>query len=454
MLEGAQRGLATALAWLAASPASAGPAENRQAALAAALHLETTQNADGSWGASEDIRPVYTASAVEALRAFNRHGPGHFRGLTWLENHAMQNVDYRARRLAALAPHGDDVGEDRESLKQSFSQISSADSGWGLSQAYAPSVRDSALVLLAFAQIGVAPDVTAQVQAALDLLGTAQEGDGGYRLAAGTASDAVLTALVLRALAGYVGFDPGVAAVGNAAAAFLQGAVAPGSSPLEKGQAALALLRWAPGTTGADPLIDSLVATQAPDGSWEGDVYVTAEALWALAARLGTDAASFQQVVALPDMGLRSAINLAIGRNRGDTLRRGDLLELASLDARSFGISDLSGLEQATNLGFLDLRNNQVTDVTPIAALTNAVILLQNNPWAGQLCDVTGEGAVDVRDALLASRIASGDLAPSLLQKTKTDVAPTSGPGNGVVDVLDAVVVTRGASGAAIPVCQ
>ena len=83
-----------------------------QAAFMAAAHLYQSQNADGSWGHTEDVRPLYTASAVVALRSYTNgsyyrgsylpaHDPNirelpqraHYRGITWLENHAMGNVD-------------------------------------------------------------------------------------------------------------------------------------------------------------------------------------------------------------------------------------------------------------------------------------------------------------------------------------------------------------------------
>jgi hypothetical protein len=87
----------------------AGTAEYLQGAQDAVGFLSASQNADGSWGASEDVRAVYTAAAVEGLRAFNVRGSAYLSGITWLENHAMSNTDFGARRIVALAPHGDNL---------------------------------------------------------------------------------------------------------------------------------------------------------------------------------------------------------------------------------------------------------------------------------------------------------------------------------------------------------
>ena len=44
------------------------------------------------------------------------------------------------------------------------------------------------------------------------------------------------------------------------------------------------------------------------------------------------------------------------------------MLTLTSLSADELGITDLSGLEYASNLTSLSLRDNQITDFSPVAA--------------------------------------------------------------------------------------
>ena len=445
------------LVLLLMSPSAlAGPVENAAAAAAATVWLAdpNTQNADGSWGDSEDIRSLYTAAAVETLRAYGQRNGAYFRGITWLENHAMLNVDYGARRISALAPHGDDVAGDVNFLAESFSEILDSAAGWGLSHAYAPSPRDSALALLGLDEIGRPVELGNEIPEALGFLKASQGGDGGWPLGDGTTSDPIVTSLVLRAFARYTDLDPTLVASGDQAKTFLENTVTSASPPLEQSHAVLALLKWTAGAADVTLLVDSLVNAQDPNGSWDSDVYLTATVLRALAARLGLDDGALQEVLPIGDLGLRSAINLGIGGNRGDALRRGDLQSLTSLDANGFGIADLSGLEEAVNLTFLDLRNNEISDLTPILGiLGQAVVWLQNNPWAGQLCDVVDDGQIDSGDALRVSRIMLGDYVPSLLESTRSDVAPPGGPGDGVVNSGDVLLVLQEASGDSVPVC-
>ncbi len=448
---------AAAILLLVPLSARAGAAENAQAALDAAawLELESVQNPDGSWGSDSAVRALYTAAAAEALRAYNRRGSAYFRGVAWLENRAMANLDYRARRISALAAHGDDVSEDQGALEASFSDVPAASSGWGLSGLYAPSPLDTAVALLALGEIALSPDLETKVQSALTSLQASQLGDGGWPVASETSGDPLVTALVVRALKQHVGLDGSVVANGDQAVAMLLANVDAASSALARSHAALAVLQWTPGSAAADALIDSLVSDQAANGSWGADAYVTAMGLRSLTAKLGTDDPSRHDVIPVGDLVIRSMINLTLGRNRGDALRRADVENITSLDLNGQGIESLAGLDAFTSLEYLDLRNNQITDVTPLLGLTGLeTILLQNNPWAGLLCDVNDDGAVNAADGLLALRITAGDLDPTLLQQTKADITPTSGPGDGSVDGTDTVLVMRASAGVPIPVCS
>ena len=84
---------------------------------------------------------------------------------------------------------------------------------------------------------------------------------------------------------------------------------------------------------------------------------------------------------------LRSAIIEELGLPPDHDLTADDLSELTHLRARSAGIADLSGLEAAGNLQELDLRDNDIRDISPLAGLTDLRWLsLRENP---QLRDVT-----------------------------------------------------------------
>lgn len=63
-----------------------------------------------------------------------------------------------------------------------------------------------------------------------------------------------------------------------------------------------------------------------------------------------------------------------------------DMLGLTSLKAASWGITDLTGLEYATNLSELELHFNQVSDLSPLAGLTELQRLVLNN---NQISDIS-----------------------------------------------------------------
>ncbi len=63
-----------------------------------------------------------------------------------------------------------------------------------------------------------------------------------------------------------------------------------------------------------------------------------------------------------------------------------DMLGLIMLDANDLGISDLTGLEFATNLTELDLHGNEIVDISPLSGLTGLTYL---NLWINQISDIS-----------------------------------------------------------------
>ena len=82
-----------------------------------------------------------------------------------------------------------------------------------------------------------------------------------------------------------------------------------------------------------------------------------------------------QTVVEIPDPNLRAAIENALGKASGDTITAADMATLTQLFARNANISDLTGLEAATNLITLSLGDNNITDISPVTGLTNLTFL-------------------------------------------------------------------------------
>ena len=94
-----------------------------------------------------------------------------------------------------------------------------------------------------------------------------------------------------------------------------------------------------------------------------------------------------EPAVDIPDPNLRAAIERTLGKASGDPITASDMTRLTNLSARNANISDLTGLEQATNLTWLSLgteyveaeersiNSNSVSDISPLAGLTNLTIL-------------------------------------------------------------------------------
>ena len=123
-----------------------------------------------------------------------------------------------------------------------------------------------------------------------------------------------------------------------------------------------------------------------------------AESAFTLGPNLGTNtisvsAAGIEQtvifnaiaeaVVDLPDPNLRAAIETTFGKAEGDSITPLEMATLTRLDARNANISDLTGLEGATNLTELFLgaewvdaegdwiNSNSVSNLSPLAGLIN-----------------------------------------------------------------------------------
>ena len=84
--------------------------------------------------------------------------------------------------------------------------------------------------------------------------------------------------------------------------------------------------------------------------------------------------------VEIPDPKLRRVVEIARNMAPGTPIAPADMLALRRLDAPRTNISDLTGLETATNLETLSLVSNSISDISALAGLTNLTDLnLQNN---------------------------------------------------------------------------
>ena len=87
------------------------------------------------------------------------------------------------------------------------------------------------------------------------------------------------------------------------------------------------------------------------------------------------------QVVDIPDANLRAAIESALGKASGAPITVAEMATLAEFEAENAAINDLTGLEFAANLerlelghkrvGNTDVNSNSISDISPLAGLTN-----------------------------------------------------------------------------------
>ena len=89
------------------------------------------------------------------------------------------------------------------------------------------------------------------------------------------------------------------------------------------------------------------------------------------------------ELVHIPDPNLRAAISEALD---GAPITRHAIGQLRELAVGEKGITDLTGLEHATNLTFLGIYGNPITDLTPIAGLTKLNTIFM---WVTAVSDLT-----------------------------------------------------------------
>ena len=75
-------------------------------------------------------------------------------------------------------------------------------------------------------------------------------------------------------------------------------------------------------------------------------------------------------LVSIPDPNLRAAIEERLGKASGAVITADDMARLERIEADESGISDLRGLEAATNLERIEFRHNAISDLSPLRTLT------------------------------------------------------------------------------------
>ncbi len=126
-------------------------------------------------------------------------------------------------------------------------------------------------------------------------------------------------------------------------------------------------------------------------------------------------------VVTIPDPNLRAAIENALGKTGGSPITQAEMGTLGRLDANDSDISNLTGLEFATNLKYLglsswefdDLPDNNIMDISALAGLTRLQVLAlggNNISDISALANLTDLESLDLQSNSISDISALSDL--------------------------------------------
>ena len=116
------------------------------------------------------------------------------------------------------------------------------------------------------------------------------------------------------------------------------------------------------------------------------------------AQNFGKEATS--PVVTIPDANLRAAIETALGKASDVPITRAEMATFDSLAASDADITDLTGLEYAVNLTWLDLASNDITNVSVLVSLTNLTHLILSSNNITDLAGLVANTGLDTGDTV------------------------------------------------------
>ena len=94
--------------------------------------------------------------------------------------------------------------------------------------------------------------------------------------------------------------------------------------------------------------------------------------------------------VHIPDPNLRAFIEEELGKTPNAPITVEEMARLHRISPKEMGIRDLTGLEFATNLEWLKIQGNQISDISPIAGLTKLDLLDISDNEISDLSPLTG----------------------------------------------------------------
>lgn len=247
-------------------------------------YLTSQQQTDGSYVSQNSIATDFQSTS-ETVRAFNFVGESGQAGIPlardFLDASAIRNTEYLSRLLVLAAQ----AGENTQDLVAELLQHQNNDGGFGDFEGFDSSVLDTAFALEAIAVSGQQPASLANTVA---FLLARQTAEGAW--ADGSNEPSVyLSALTMRALWHYrTVFSDVTAALADAQNFLLSKRNAATGLWFETHESALALIALVPNIaefSQLESILTDLRNQQLNDGSWDGDAYVTALVLRALASQ-------------------------------------------------------------------------------------------------------------------------------------------------------------------------
>ena len=164
--------------------------------------LESRQSIDGRWEDAPGTAVRDTSAVLRTLRAVGQCSQlGYQQGITWLLGQQPSNLDYRARRAVALAETTTPF-LSADDLAAEVLASQNADGGLGVAAGYRSDALDTALALRALHALDRQAD--AQVRSALRSLPDLAEAPGLWSLVSGGEPSTIATAQVLVALLDWV----------------------------------------------------------------------------------------------------------------------------------------------------------------------------------------------------------------------------------------------------------
>ena len=115
------------------------------------------------------------------------------------------------------------------------------------------------------------------------------------------------------------------------------------------------------------------------------------------------------QVVDIPDLNLRTAIERRLGITPGAEITVDDMTHLEFVNAGNMGIRDLTGLEHAANLTSLGLWHNLIADISPLAGLTQLTSLHFSG---NSIVDISPLAGLTQLEVLILNRNSIVDISP------------------------------------------